>query len=171
MADERLSLVMELGAVKDEFTAFQEKALLIGRRWRLNLTQEVIRSLIMATVVVLSSTTYVGASLKSQTEMLNPSVPLTAEFFANPRCPPGASAAAPALDLVAVIGEEYLENSPFAAGEEAVLPTDLPAVGFKFFVKAGLVLFSAFVPIILLFFHTLLFSIILCLLELHHPDF
>ena len=59
--------------------------------------------------------------------MPNPSVPLTAEFFANPRCPPGASAAAPALDPIAVNGEERSENSLVAAGEEAVLPTDLPA--------------------------------------------
>ena len=58
--------------------------------------------------------------------MSNPSVPLTAKFFANPRCPLGASAAAPALDPIAVSGEERSENSPIAVGEEAVLPTDLP---------------------------------------------
>ena len=56
--------------------------------------------------------------------MPNPSVPLTAEFFANPRCPPGASAAASASAPIAVSGEERLENSPVADGEEAVLPTD-----------------------------------------------
>ena len=59
--------------------------------------------------------------------MSNPSVPLIAEFFANPRCPPGASAAAPALDPIVVSGEECSGNSLVAAGEEAVLPTDLPA--------------------------------------------
>ena len=56
----------------------------------------------------------------------NPSVPLTAESFANPRCPPGASVVASALDPIN--GEERLENSPVAAEEEAVLPTDLPTV-------------------------------------------
>ena len=40
-----------------------------------------------------------------------------------------------------------------------------------FLVEAGLVLFSAFAPNNLPFFFTLLFSIILCLLVLHHPDF
>ena len=54
--------------------------------------------------------------------MPNPSVPLTAEFFANPRCPPGASVAAFALDPIAVSGEDRSETSPAAAGEEAVLP-------------------------------------------------
>ena len=54
----------------------------------------------------------------------NPSVPLTADFFANPRCPPGASAAAPSLDLIAVSGEDRSTNSPSAAGEEVALPTE-----------------------------------------------
>ena len=53
--------------------------------------------------------------------MSNPSVPLTAEFFANPRCPPGTSATASSLDPIAVCGEDRSENSP-AAAEEAVLP-------------------------------------------------
>ena len=56
--------------------------------------------------------------------MSNPSVPLTVEFFANPRCPPGASAIASALDPVAVNREDRSENSPAAVGEEAVLPMD-----------------------------------------------
>ena len=68
--------------------------------------------------------------------MSNPSFSLTTEFFANPRCPPGASAAASSLDPIAVSREDRSENSPTAAGEEAVLlldreeavlPTDLPA--------------------------------------------
>ena len=56
--------------------------------------------------------------------MSNPSVPMTAEFFANPRCPPSSSAAASALDPIVVSGEDRLENSPAAAEEEAVLSTD-----------------------------------------------
>ena len=56
--------------------------------------------------------------------MPNPSVPLTAEFFANPRCPPSASADASALAPIAVSGEEHSENNLVAAGEEAVLPMD-----------------------------------------------
>ena len=66
--------------------------------------------------------------------MPNPSVPLTPEFFANPRCPPpppppppSISSAAPAPDPAAVSKEQCPENSPTAVGEEATLPMGLPA--------------------------------------------
>ena len=55
--------------------------------------------------------------------MPNPSVPLTADFFANTHCPPGSTVAS-SLDAVIVGGEDRSENSPTAAGEEAVLPTE-----------------------------------------------
>ena len=44
--------------------------------------------------------------------MLDPLVPLTLEFFANPRCPPSILSSAPTLDPGAVSKEECLENSP-----------------------------------------------------------
>ena len=59
--------------------------------------------------------------------MSDPSVPLTPEFFANPRCPPRTSVVATALVLVAFSREDRSENSPAAAGEETTLPMDLPA--------------------------------------------
>ena len=59
--------------------------------------------------------------------MSDPSVPLTPEFFANPRCPLNTSSAAPALDPAAVGKEERPGNSLTVAGEEATLPMDLPA--------------------------------------------
>ena len=65
--------------------------------------------------------------------MPNPSILLIADFFSNPRCPPGALAAASSLDPVVVSGEDRSANSPSAAGEEvalpkeAVLPTGPPA--------------------------------------------
>ena len=51
---------------------------------------------------------------------------LTAEFFANPRCPPGTSSVAPTLDPVAVSREDCSENSPAAVGVGTILPTDPP---------------------------------------------
>ena len=54
--------------------------------------------------------------------MLDPSVTLTPEFFANPRCPPSISSAAPVLDPAAVSEEECPENSPTVVEEEAILP-------------------------------------------------
>ena len=52
----------------------------------------------------------------------DPSVPLTPEFFANPRCPLSISLASLAPDLAAVSKEQYPKNSSTAAGEEATLP-------------------------------------------------
>ena len=68
LTDERLSLIMELGTIKDDFAAFWEKALQIGRRWRPSLTLAVTCYSIMAMVVVLLHTTYAGVSLKSRME-------------------------------------------------------------------------------------------------------
>ena len=56
--------------------------------------------------------------------MPNPSVPLIADFFANPRCPPGASVAASSLDPVVISEGDRSVNSPSAAGVEVVIPTE-----------------------------------------------
>ena len=58
--------------------------------------------------------------------MPDPSVPLTSEFFANPRCPPSISSAAPALDPAIGSEKEHLETSPIAAGEEVNLSIGSP---------------------------------------------
>ena len=56
-----------------------------------------------------------------------PSVSLTPEFFANPRCRLSTSSAGPSPDPDALSMEERRGNSPTVAGEEATLPMDLPA--------------------------------------------
>ena len=56
--------------------------------------------------------------------MLDPSIPLTSEFFANPRCPPSTSFSAPAPDPIVVGREEHPGNSPTLAREEATLSMD-----------------------------------------------
>ena len=111
LADEKLALVIKLGALKDDFATFREKGdTLFNYGYDCcPFTHNIC-----------------GSKPQIPAGMPNPSVPLTAEFFANPRCPPGSSAAASALALIVVSGEERSENSPVAAGEEAVLPTDLP---------------------------------------------
>ena len=53
-----------------------------------------------------------GSKPKIPKGIPNPSVPLTADFFANPRCPPDALAAASSLDPVVVGGEDRSVNSP-----------------------------------------------------------
>ena len=59
--------------------------------------------------------------------MPDPLVPLTPEFFANPRFPINTSSIAPALDPSVVSREERPENSLTAAGDEETLSMGLPA--------------------------------------------
>ena len=117
LADEKHALVIELGALKDDFAAFREKA-------------DVDREAMEAEFDSRSDTLFnygYGCCAFTHNICGSKSVPLTAEFFANPRYPLGASTAASALAAIAVSGEECSENSPIAAEKEAVLPTDLPA--------------------------------------------
>ena len=127
MADEKLALVIQLEALKDDFTAFREKAIA---------DREAIEAEFDSSSDTLFNYGYgcctfthniCGSKPQIPEGMPNPSVSLTTELFANPRCPLGASAAASALAPIVVIGEERSENSPVVAEEEAVLPTDLPA--------------------------------------------
>ena len=136
LADEILTLVIELGDLKDDFATFREKAAA---------DREAMEAEFDSSGDTLFNYGYdyctfmhniYGSKPQIPEGMPNPLVPLTAEFFANPRCPPGTSATASAVDPIAVSGEDRSENSPAAAGEEAVLPmdreeavlpTDLPA--------------------------------------------
>ena len=127
LADERLALVMELGTIKDDFVAFREKAVP---------NREMMEAEFDASGDTLFNYNY-GCCVfmhnicRSKPQipdgMSDPSVSLTPEFFANPRCPPSILSAAPVLDLAAVSKEECPENSPTAAGEEAILPLGPPA--------------------------------------------
>ena len=127
LTDKRLALIMELGTIKDDFVAFWEKAVA---------DRETMEAEFYASGDTLFNYGYGycvfmhnirGSKPQIPDGMSDPSVPLTPEFFANPRCPPGTSAAAPALNPVAVSREDRSENSPAAAGEETTLPMDLPA--------------------------------------------
>ena len=133
LVEEKLALVIELGVVKDDFAAFREKAAA---------DREMMEAAFDSSGDTLFNYVYGccafahdihGSKPKIPNGMPNPSVPLTADFVANPRCPPGASVAASSLDPVVVSREDRSANSPSAAGEEAVLsteavlPTDPPA--------------------------------------------
>ena len=60
--------------------------------------------------------------------MPDPSVPLTLEFFVNPRCPLSILLAALALDPAAASKEECSKNSPTVIVEEAILPIGPPVL-------------------------------------------
>ena len=126
LTDKWLSFILELGTIKDDFAALREKAVA---------DREVIEAKFDVSGDTLFKYGYgycvfthniCGSKPQIPDGMSNPSVPLTPEFFANPRCPPSTSSAAPAPDPAAVSRDECLGNSPTAAGEEETLPMDLP---------------------------------------------
>ena len=128
LADEKLVLVIELGALKDEYVAFRDKVAV---------DKEAIEAEFDSSGDTLFNYSFgccafmyniSGSKPQISDGMPNPSVPLTTEFFANPRCPPSASVAVFALNPIAVNGEDRSENSPAAAEEEAILPMAQEAI-------------------------------------------
>ena len=124
LAYEKLALVIELRALKDDFAAFRDKA--AANREAMEIAFDSSGGTLFNYGYGCCAFTYniCGSKTQIPNGMPNPSVLLTVEFFANPHCPPGPPAAASALDPIAVSGEDRSENSPATAGEKAVLPTD-----------------------------------------------
>ena len=127
LADERLALVMELGTMKDEFVAFQEKT---------DADRETMEAEFDSSDDALFNYDYgccvfkhniCGSKPQIPDGMPDPSVSLTPEFFANPRYPPSISSAAPALDPAVGSKEEHPRINPTSAGEEANLSIGPPA--------------------------------------------
>ena len=127
LTDERLSLIMKLGTIKDEFAAFREKAATDRETMEAEFDSSADALFNYGYGCCVFTHNICGKKPQISDGMPDPSVPLTPEFFANPRCPPGTSAAAPALDPVAISREDRLENSPAATGEETTFPMNLPA--------------------------------------------
>ena len=124
LADEKLALVIKLGALKDDFVAFREKA--AADRESMEAKFDSSGDTLFNYGYGCCAFTYniCGSKPLIPDRMPNPLVLLTTEFFANPRCPSGTSAATSALDPIVVSGEDRSKNSLAAAGEEEVLPTD-----------------------------------------------
>ena len=127
LTNERLALVMELRTIKDDFAAFRENAVV---------DRETMEAKFDASGDTLFNYGY-GCCVfthnicRSKPQipdgMSDPSVPLTPEFFANPRCPPSISSIAPASDPAAVSKEQCPKNNPTSTREEATLPMGPPA--------------------------------------------
>ena len=124
LAEEKLALIIELGAVKDDFTAFREKAAT---------EKEMMEAAFDSSGDTIFNYGYgycafthniCGSKPEIPNSMLNPSIPLTADFFANPCCPPGASVPTSSLDLVVISEGDRSVNSPSAARVEVVIPTE-----------------------------------------------
>ena len=105
LIDERPALVMELETIKDDFAAFREKVVA---------DRDTMEAKFDASGDTLFNYGYgyyifkhniCGSKPRIPDGMPDPSVPLTPELFANPRCPPSISSAAPAPDPPAVSKE------------------------------------------------------------------
>ena len=126
LVDERLALVMELGTIKDDFTAFQEKAVANRETMEAEFDASGDALFNYGYGCCIFKNNICGSKPQIPNGMSDPSFPLTPKFFTNPRCPPSISLAAPALDPAAVSKEECL-NISTAAGKEATLPMGPPA--------------------------------------------
>ena len=120
LANEILSLVMELGVVKDEFAAFQEKADADReiREAEFDSSGDTLFNYGYGCCVFMHNICRSRPHIRDG--MPNPFVPLTPEFFVNPRCLPSVLSAAAGPEPA----EEHPETSPIAAGEEMILPMD-----------------------------------------------
>ena len=127
LMDERLSFILELGTIKDDFAALREKAVADREAMEVKFDASGDTLFNYSYGCCVFTHNICGSKPHIPDGMPDPSVPLTPEFFANPRCPPRASSSAPILDPAAVSREERPKNSSTAAGEEATLPMGLPA--------------------------------------------
>ena len=127
LANERLSLILELGTIKDDFAALREKGVTnrVAMEAEFDASGDTLFNYGYGCCVFTHN--ICGSKPQILDGMPNPSVPLPPEFFAKPRCPPSTSSATPTPDPAAVGRGEHLGNSPTTSGEEATLPMDLPA--------------------------------------------
>ena len=93
LTDERLSLLMQLGATKDDFAAFREKS--FAERSTLEAEFDASNDVIFNYGYGCCAFVHdiCGRKRKIPTRMPDTSTPLTPKFFMNPRCPPGSSLA------------------------------------------------------------------------------
>ena len=117
---------MELGTIKDDFVALREKAIADREAMEaeLDVSGDTLFNYGYGCCVFMHNICRSKPQIPDG--MPDPSVPLTPEFFANPRCPPSALSAVPALDPAIVSREEHPKSSPTVAGEDETLPMGLP---------------------------------------------
>ena len=128
LTDERLSLLVELGATKDDFMTFREKRFLkrLAPEAEFDASSDVIFNYGHG-YYAFAHDIY-GSKPKIPPRMPNESTPLTPEFFVNPRCPPGSSFALSTAKLVETTEEALADKGlPVAKGEVDILLE--PSVG------------------------------------------
>ena len=86
--DERLALLMELGFIKDDFTTFREKVVADKETMEAEFDVGGDTLFNYSYGCCVFTHNICGSKPQIQDGMPDPSVPLTLDFFANPRCPP-----------------------------------------------------------------------------------
>ena len=111
LTDERLSLILELGTIKDDFATIREKAVVDREAMEaeFDASDDMLFNYVYGCCVFTHN--ICGSKPQISDGMSDPSVPLTPEFFSNPRCPLSTSSAVPTPDPATVSREERLENS------------------------------------------------------------
>ena len=125
LTDELLSLIMELGASKEELSAFQAK---VGKEMK-----AMVEEFDASSDVIFNygygycafAHNICGSEPMIPTGMPDTTKPLPPEFFINPRCPPSVSSNPPA---VAAIREEPSAKSPSVAGDGIDIPLEPPTI-------------------------------------------
>ena len=127
LTDERLALIMELRTIKDDFVVFREKVVA---------DRETMEAEFDASDDTLFNYGYdycvfthniCGSKPQIPDGMSDLSVPLTLEFFANPRCPPALRLPLLLWTPLPLAGRIVRRIAQTTAGEETTLPMDLPA--------------------------------------------
>ena len=111
LMDERLSLILELRTLKYDFAALREKVVADREAMEDEFDASGDTQFNYGYGCCVFTHNICGRKPQIPDGMPDPSVPLTPEFFANPRCPPSTSSVVPAPDLATVSREERPEGS------------------------------------------------------------
>ena len=119
LTDERLSLLMELGAIKEDFTAFRAKSSV--EKSALEVVFDVSSDVIFDYGYGCCAFAHDirGSKPMIPAGMPDTSTPLPLEFFVNPRCTPGSSSFLTTAEPVETTGEDFPVKD-FPAAEEGV---------------------------------------------------
>ena len=122
LTDERLSLLMELGASKEDFAAFRAKS---------SAEKSTLEAEFDASSDVIFDYGYGycafahdirGSNPMIPAGMPNTSTPLPLEFFVNPRCPLGSSSVLPVVEPVETTREDFPVKDLPVAEKGVVIP-------------------------------------------------
>ena len=127
LTDERLSLLVELGATKDDFAAFREKSL--AEKSTLEAEFDAISDVIFNYGYGYCAFAHDihGSKPKIFPGLPDTSTPLTPEFFMNPRCPPGSSFALSTAEPIETAEEALADKGLSGAEGEVYILLDPPA--------------------------------------------